>query len=169
LARDSISPGADDVCGETGSSRMTDTIPARMIETIFLETLRQYPDVECPKYVIMPNHLHAIIVIHKESRADIESVPTATATIPNIIQAFKRHSTIEYIKLVNEGIAPPFYEKIWQRSYYDHIIRDEQEYRKIWRYIDDNPANWRNDPTGFRILKNGYEFTNMESIIRGPI
>ncbi len=124
-----------------------ESISARLISDVFLDTLRRFPNVDCPKYVIMPNHLHAIIVIERDRfegdfRADMESAPT----IPRIIQAFKRRSTIEYIKLVNQGVLPPFYKQIWQRSYYDHIIRSDHEYRKIWQYIDENPQKWRENP-----------------------
>ena len=112
-----------------------DSISARMINDVFLETIEQYSNVKCPKYVIMPNHMHAIIVIE---RADMESAPT----IPEIIQTFKRHTTIKYIEMVKQNTLPPFNKQIWQRSYYDHVIRNEQEYQKIWEYIDTNPLKW---------------------------
>ena len=77
-----------------------DSISARLIERTFLETIRRYSCAEAPVYVVMPNHFHAIIVI---SRADMESAPT----VSEIVQAFKRYSTVEYIKLVKErDIAP---------------------------------------------------------------
>lgn len=114
---------------------------ARMVERVFLETIHRYPNASCPKHVVMPNHLHAIIVIE---RADTGSAPTTT--IPRIIQTFKRISTGEYTKLVNQGMVPSFYEQVCQRSYYDHIIRNEQEFKQICIYIDDNPRKWRENP-----------------------
>ena len=71
----------------------------------------------------------------------MESAPT----ISQIIQAFKRLSTIEYIKLVNENALPPFDGKVWQRSFHDHVIRGEQDYLKIWEYIENNPKQWELD------------------------
>lgn len=121
-----------------------DSISARMIDTIFNKTIKQYQYIECPKYVIMPNHFHAIIVINRpeiESRADMESAPT----ISNIVQSFKRYSTIEYIKLVKQGLLPPFEKQIWQRSFHDHIIRNDKDYQKIWEYIDTNTMKWEQD------------------------
>ena len=115
-----------------------DSISARMIDTIFNQTIEQYACVDCPKYMIMPNHFHAIIVIN---RADMESAPT----ISGIIQSFKRYSTIEYIKLVKQNVLAPFNKQIWQRSFYDHVIRNEQEYEKIRKYIDTNPLKWDED------------------------
>ena len=115
-----------------------DSISARMIKRTFLETIQKYAYVKAPIYVVMPNHFHAIIEIE---RADMESAPT----ISQIIQAFKRLSTIEYIKLVNENALPPFDGKVWQRSFHDHVIRGEQDYLKIWNYIEGNPSKWEED------------------------
>lgn len=127
-----------------------DSISARMIADVFERTIEQYKDVSCPKYVVMPNHFHAIIVIERDyasvnndgcERADIKSAPT----ISDVIQAFKRNSTVEYIRMVNQGILPPFNKRIWQRSFHDHIIRSEKEFQQIWDYIENNPYNWKND------------------------
>lgn len=115
-----------------------DSISARMIADTFYEILARYPTVHCPKYAVMPNHFHAILVI---DRADMESAPT----LSDIVQSFKRYSTIAYIKLVKEGVLPPFKDRVWQRSFYDHVIRNEQDYREIWQYIDENPLKWRKD------------------------
>ena len=86
----------------------------------------------------MPNHFHAIIEI---SRADMESAPT----ISDIVQSFKRYSTLEYIKMVKEGVVPPFEKQIWQRGFYDHVIRDGRDYEEISKYIYENPLKWELD------------------------
>jgi len=62
-----------------------------------------------------------------------------------IVQAFKRYSTIEYTKMVKEGILPPFDKQIWQRSFYDHIIRNHDDYNEVYRYIYENPMRWHFD------------------------
>ena len=115
-----------------------DSISAQMIERTFLETIARYSCVESPIYVVMPNHFHAIITI---SRADMESAPT----ISEIVQAFKRYSTIEYIRMVKEGMLPPFKKAIWQRSFYDHIIRNHNDYNEVFKYIYENPIKWSSD------------------------
>ena len=115
-----------------------DSISARMIERTFLETIGQYDGVDSPIYVVMPNHFHAIITI---SRADMESAPT----LSEIIQSFKRYSTVEYTKIVKDGKLPPFDKQIWQRSFHDHVIRDKNDYDKIAKYIHENPAVWQYD------------------------
>ncbi len=115
-----------------------DPVSARMVERTFLETIARYEHIDCPIYVVMPNHFHAIITI---VRADMESAPT----ISRIIQSFKRYSTLEYMKLVRDGVVPPFDKQIWQRSFYDHIIRDKDDYDKIATYIRENPLKWKDD------------------------
>ena len=109
-----------------------------MVERIFLETIQRYKGVDSPIYVVMPNHFHAIITI---SRADMESAPT----VSEIIQSFKRYSTVEYTKMVKDGILPPFDKQIWQRSFYDHVIRNRDDYNEIYKYIYENPIKWQFD------------------------
>ena len=86
----------------------------------------------------MPNHFHAIITV---SRADMESAPT----VSEIVQSFKRYSTVEYVKMVKDGILPPFDKQIWQRSFYDHVIRNRDDYNEIYKYIYENPMKWQFD------------------------
>ena len=115
-----------------------DSISARMVERTFVETIEKYQCVESPIYVVMPNHFHAIITIY---RADIESAPT----VSDIVQSFKRYSTLEYIRMVKEGLLPPFEKQIWQRTFYDHIIRNRDDYNEVYKYIYENPIKWTFD------------------------
>ena len=115
-----------------------DSISARMVERTFLETMERYSVVDCPIYVVMPNHFHAIITM---SRADMESAPT----VSEIVQSFKRYSTVEYTKMVKEGILPPFDKQVWQRSFYDHVVRNRDDYNAIYKYIYENPMRWYYD------------------------
>ena len=68
-----------------------------------------------------------------------------SVSIPVIVQSFKRHTTIEYIKMVKWNIVPPFEKRIWQRNYYEHIIRNEKSYYQIAEYIRNNPLKWQKD------------------------
>ena len=115
-----------------------ESVAANVIEQAFVETLRKYPQVHAPVYKVMPNHFHAIITIE---RADMESAPT----VSRIVQEFKRYSTLLYIRLVNEGKLAAFEGKVWQRSFHDHIIRNDREYKEIWEYIQYNHQKWEMD------------------------
>jgi REP element-mobilizing transposase RayT len=109
-----------------------------MVAEVFEKTLTAFEGVGSSKYVVMPNHFHAIIEI---DRADTRSAPT----LMEIVQAFKSASTVAYIQLVKEGKVQPFEDRVWQRSFYDHVIRNQQDYLEIWRYIDENPLKWQLD------------------------
>lgn len=61
------------------------------------------------------------------------------------MSAFKSLSTNEYIQNVKQNNWPPFAGKLWQRNYYEHIIRDEDEYLIISEYIQNNPLKWQED------------------------
>ncbi len=83
------------------------------------------------KYIIMPNHIHMIIFICNEEGTMRASSPTQS--IPQLIKSFKTLITKEI------GFS------VWQRSYYDHIIRDDADYEAIWGYIENNPLKWKED------------------------
>ena len=65
--------------------------------------------------------------------------------IPEMIQWFKTMSTNEYIRGVKSGKFPPFEKSIWQRNYYEHIIRTENDLNNIRLYIKENPNTWNRD------------------------
>ena len=112
------------------------TDASAMIEQVFEETLREYPQMECCRYVVMPNHFHALLVIENMTDFSAQSVA-------HFMQAFKSKTTVCYIRLVKAGKAAPFAGKLWQRSYYDHIIRNEQDFQEVWKYIEENPLRWQ--------------------------
>ena len=62
-----------------------------------------------------------------------------------VVRWFKTMSTNEYIRGVNELGWPPFDRKLWQRNYYEHIIRDDASLQNISYYIENNPAHWQDD------------------------
>lgn len=89
-----------------------------------------YDSVFVEKYVIMPNHIHLIILIDN----DLNKRRTMFApTISRVVKQFKGYCTKQMGKT------------IWQKSFYDHIIRNEIDYHRIWQYIDENPAKWELD------------------------
>ena len=113
----------------------------KMIERIYDEVLSTFDDIITDKYITMPNHFHCILSIQ---RADTRSAPTKTR-IDAVIQEFKSKSTVEYIRGVKADIYPPFNKRVWQRNYYEHIIRSEEEYWQKWQYINENPVKWAED------------------------
>ena len=85
------------------------------------------------QYVIMPNHIHLIIQIPNTNSGTMWASSPTPQSISQRMKSFKT--------LVTKEIGC----SIWQRSFYDHVIRNEEEYQKIWRYIDENPVKWEED------------------------
>ena len=83
------------------------------------------------RYVIMPNHIHVIFRIPTPKDGPMG---TSAPTLPSLVRFLKRTVTVECGS------------NIWQRSYYDHIIRDYDDYLRICEYIDANPSRWAEDP-----------------------
>ncbi len=103
-----------------------------------LQIESHYDNVKIDKFIIMPNHIHMIVVITER----INPFPTSRKyDIPNIIGKFKAAVT----RNVGKAFMPSAKTLLWQTSFYDHIIRDERDYRKIWEYIDENPVRWTCD------------------------
>ena len=102
----------------------------KFVEVQIQKTSVVYPGISVDKYIVMPNHIHMIAVVADETRRGAS--PTK-AVIPQIVQSIKSMTTKH------------FEFNLWHRSYHDHIIRNEEEYRRIWQYIDGNPARWEED------------------------
>jgi len=108
----------------------------------------QYNHVELDEWVIMPNHLHGIIVITDDRMGGSRTAPTMRTTTPEsqrkpigrLIGAFKTIST----KRINE-YRSKMGSGIWQRNYYEHIIRNEPELSSIREYMQNNPMQWEMD------------------------
>jgi len=76
--------------------------------------------------------------------AGVDTRPTPTR-LGDIMSAFKSITTTEYIKNVNENGGQPFEKRLWQRNYYEHVIRNNEELQTIREYILTNPAKWEQD------------------------
>jgi len=102
------------------------------------------PNVELGEYVIMPNHIHGILIFHEGVGAMRRIAPTKTTLQPNslgsVIGQFKSVVT----KRINR-LQDVFGRPIWQRNYYEHIIRNQSDMDRISRYIESNPSKWAED------------------------
>lgn len=121
------------------------------------ELARHFPHITLGEWVIMPNHVHGIIVIGRgEAPADEQSTTTLSdnrrvlrpsppngtdpGSVGAIVQNYKSVASRKINKLRSTAGAP-----VWQRNYWEHIIRNEQAYQRIANYIINNPAQWGAD------------------------
>ncbi len=100
----------------------------KIVDTSINNIRNIYNSVEINKYVIMPNHVHMIL--------SISSYGGSTMCSPTVSRI---------IKQCKEYVTKKIGYSIWQISYHDHIIRDEEDYKSHWQYIDENPAKWAQD------------------------
>lgn len=135
----------------------------KMIEKWFNELQNKFPDVKCHEMVVMPNHIHFIIENIGSVGADLRVCPNdsnisktekrvseilgehAGSPLHRVLQWFKTMSTNEYIRGVKNNNWLSFDGKLWQRNYWEHIIRNDQSYQKISDYIINNPSKWNDD------------------------
>ena len=116
-----------------GDAHIAPRVALTSIGTVVEGYMRSIPGIA--EYVIMPNHVHMILRIssNKSLQGPMWASAPTEASIPNLIRSWK--------VLISKELG----QSIWQRSYYDHIIRDEHDYLVKARYIEENPAKWSSD------------------------
>lgn len=142
-----------------------------MIDAVWQEIPSFYPGVEIDEFVVMPNHLHAIVVLVGSSSDECSSkwdpdtacgarglggplktqCPAPNPSLFALMQRFKSLTTTRYIHGAKTAHWPRFSGRLWQRSFYDRVIRDEDEWNAFRQYILDNPVRWtidRENPDG---------------------
>ncbi len=96
----------------------------QVVQNRIMDIPSAYPGVDVLNWVVMPNHLHLLL-----------QIPSAANTSPQmIVRALKRLVTTDWRK------------SVWQRSFFEHIVRNEQDALRFWKYIDENPKKWTLDP-----------------------
>ena len=131
----------------------------QMVQAVWDELPVFYPNVDIDEIVVMPNHIHGIIILvgaAPRGRPDIGSnglqdsgqargpAPT-TMSLGDVVHRFKTMTTKRYADGVKQSGWATFRGRLWQRNYYEHIIRDEPALNRIRRYIDENPLQWAFD------------------------
>lgn len=137
--------------------------PGCMIWDWYRELESKFPHIQCHDMVVMPNHIHFIVELgaHPQNvRADLRVRPNddgehinsgehtgspLRVSLSTVVQWFKTMTTNAYIRGVKTLDWDPFNKKLWQRNYYEHIIRNQDSYDRIVEYIANNPSVWEQD------------------------
>lgn len=144
---------------ETGKMILNEA--GNMVQQEWYNLQNRFSNIQLHEFVIMPNHFHGIIeivgatlvVAQKQSingdttqhnRATTRVAPT-NKTIGDMIDAFKSITTVLYLRGIKTNHWYPFNRRLWQRNYYEHIIRSDESYYIIAEYITNNPAHWQED------------------------
>jgi REP element-mobilizing transposase RayT len=157
--------------GEIQNKKMNLNDSGKMVDNEWLKIQRRFQNIQLHEYIVMPNHFHAIleivgatlVVAQNDEVASDKNIdnrkgqqgiaPTGgitktggnTPTLGDIIGAFESITTVEYIRGVKNNNWESFNGKLWQRNYWEHIIRNDKSYNRISEYIINNPQNWDND------------------------
>jgi putative transposase len=149
---------------ENGQMKLNDA--GILVQNEWLKLPQRFKNIQLHEYVVMPNHFHAILEIvgatlvvaqndgiaqndNDTQKGQTQGIaPTGVQknkTVGDMVGAFQSIVTVEYIIGVKTLGWQPFNGKLWQRNYWEHIIRDEQSYQRISEYIINNPAKWADD------------------------
>jgi putative transposase len=149
--------------GEIKDGKMLLNEYGKTVNTCWLEIPRHFPFVTPAPFVVMPNHIHGIIIISRRTDYAIPSVETRHAvssdhieayqkpvvgSLPTIVRSFKAAATKRLNKLGNYLPVT-----IWQRNYYEHVIRHEKELSYVIEYIESNPSKWMSDENYIENMK----------------
>ena len=92
-----------------------------------------YDNISVDQYVIMPNHIHIILFVSGDGSSGTPTPTRQNSTVSRFVSNFKRYCNKE------------FGQNIWQRGFYDHVIRNKKDYDEIKKYIYENPMRWYYD------------------------
>jgi len=133
-----------------------------MIQGVLSNLCKEYIGIEIDEFIVMPNHIHAIILLNTNVGAGPHACPenkgsniqlikgqphrvAPTMSLPDVVHRFKSLTTSRYIDGVEQKGWLRFAGKLWQRNYYEHIIRNEYDLNEIREYIVNNTLKWESD------------------------
>ena len=149
--------------GKIGNGEMILNDAGEMIDDVCRKISWFIPHVEFSLHQVMPNHLHTIVVIEQGLSFDKRNIEDhrqikfldgneqlnlstgGLISLSQVIQRFKSFTTHLYIEGVIRLNWPRFENRLWQRNYYEHVIRNERDHEAIADYILCNPQNWEED------------------------
>ena len=130
--------GRESLFGEIVSGKVVLNRAGRSVEWTWASLPRHYAHAAVDEFVVMPNHVHGILILGELASGSSET--PRRHGLSEIVRAFKSFSA----RRINKGRGTPGYP-VWQRSYYERVIRNDEEMREIRRYIRENPLRWEID------------------------
>ena len=149
----------ENLFGEIVNGKMVLNDVGKIVEHWVMEITKKFPNAKIDIHQVMPNHTHITIIIVGAGYSRPTKTPVKLPTLGQIIAYFKYQTTIAINNYFIESGAktaplqnrtggntqPLRFKKIFQRNYYEHIIRNEDELNHIREYIINNPLDWEKD------------------------
>jgi REP-associated tyrosine transposase len=130
--------------GDIENCELRHNAAGRLISFWWEKLPEKYPYVMLDAFVLMPNHLHGIL--HITDIGGVAGRPHGAApTLGMMVAWFKSMTTNAYIRAIRTQDWPAFDSRLWQRNFYEHIVRNERELDSIREYILNNPAAWSSE------------------------
>ncbi len=149
--------GRECMFGDVVDGEMGLNYAGQMVRDVWHKIPEHFPHADIDEFIVMPNHAHGIIVICRDGCRGEVSSPISVSHIPKTKQggdtpplqrralgqivAYFKYQSAKRINQIRNAPAHP----VWQRNYYEHIIRSEEEMNRIREYIMENPAKWAED------------------------
>ena len=110
-----------------------ENVPLTSLGMVAQQSIRDisshYPAITVDHAVIMPNHIHLLLQIHADANGRSMIAPTISTVV----------------RLMKGTVSKQAGFAVWQKGFYDHVIRNENDYQDIWNYIEGNPSKWTED------------------------
>jgi putative transposase len=150
--------------GQVVADGVSLTAAGSMVASTWSQLPHHYPAVQTDAFIVMPNHIHGILVLTGEHPDEAlpndgqawEPAPTPepnttqqaglkpdpTFSLSDVVHRLKTLTTRRFAELQHESGRRPTYRRLWQRNYYEHVIRDDDSLQRIREYIANNPLAW---------------------------
>ena len=125
----------DEVFGAVVDGEMRLSVEGSCVAEVWASLPRHYPHVSLDAFVVMPNHVHGIVTFGLDPGQGVKRAP-----LSEVVRGFKTLAACRVNGLRGMRGTP-----VWQRNYYERIIRDDRELQNVRRYIAENPASWDDD------------------------
>ena len=146
--------------GDVVDDEVRPNLAGIMAQQSWEELPLRFPSIDLDAFVVMPNHIHGIVLIHRPVGASLVgalarnvqriSGARATEVVPptlgDVVGAYKSITTVRYGQGVKANGWRRFTGRLWQRNYYERVIRDAEEMERAREYIVNNPIGWKEDP-----------------------
>lgn len=135
------------VFGDVVRGRMVLNAAGKMVGAVWRTLPARFPHITLDEFVVMPDHFHGLLFLSPMGKTDAPAgralCGPPAGSLGQVVQAFKSESTLRYGTGVRDHGWPPFRRRLWQRNYFESIIRDDSHLRNTRRYIALNPARYR--------------------------
>ena len=146
--------------GDVVDDEVRPNLAGIMAQQSWEELPLRFPSIDLDAFVVMPNHIHGIVLIHRPVGASlvgalapdvkrfggVRKITSVGPSLGDVVGAYKSITTVRYGQGVKANGWRRFTGRLWQRNYYERVIRDAEEMERAREYIVNNPIGWKEDP-----------------------